>query len=406
LVLSCRVSRYHSYLNSAKEILSLYKGEEPFASFIKKYFAVHKKFGSTDRKQVSHLCYCYFRASPLSIDRGISEPIIPDDLQLLKTLFVCSTEPNEILASLKPECEKTSLSLNEKLSSFNYQLSSVFPWKEELSEGIEYDKFCESFFVQPDLFLRIRPGHAEQVLLKLSETGVHYEFISPFTIRLPISFKADQYFELDKEVVVQDYNSQQIAGFIPVRPAYRTGRPGRSDRVWDCCGGSGGKSIMAYDLDPGIELTVSDVRESILSNLKKRFERAGIKKYRSLIFDLTNGNTQQPIINNEQSIIIADIPCTGSGTWSRTPEQLFYFERRKINEYAALQKKIVSNVIPQLQPGGHLLYITCSVFKKENEEMVNWLKEKFHLQLVKMELLKGYQLKADTMFAALLQKPL
>jgi 16S rRNA (cytosine967-C5)-methyltransferase len=59
-----------------------------------------------------------------------------------------------------------------------------------------------------------------------------------------------------------------------------------------------------------------------------------------------------------------------------------------------------------LEPGGYLLYITCSVFKKENEEAVNFVKEKFHLQLVKMELQKGYDKKADTMFAALLQKPL
>jgi 16S rRNA (cytosine967-C5)-methyltransferase len=57
-----------------------------------------------------------------------------------------------------------------------------------------------------------------------------------------------------------------------------------------------------------------------------------------------------------------------------------------------------------LKPGGSLLYITCSVFKKENEEMVEYINEKFHLQLVKMELLRGYELKADTMFAALLKK--
>jgi 16S rRNA (cytosine967-C5)-methyltransferase len=176
--------------------------------------------------------------------------------------------------------------------------------------------------------------------------------------------------------------------------------------VWDCCAGSGGKSIMAYDLNPAIDLVVSDVRESILANLKKRFEIAGIKNYRSLILDLANGNTQHSIINNQSSIIIADVPCSGSGTWSRTPEQMFYFDAGKIDEYAAIQKKIVSNIIPHLQPGGQLLYITCSVFKKENEELVNYLKEKFHLLLLKMELLKGYKQKADTMFVALFRSPL
>jgi 16S rRNA (cytosine967-C5)-methyltransferase len=71
-----------------------------------------------------------------------------------------------------------------------------------------------------------------------------------------------------------------------------------------------------------------------------------------------------------------------------------------------LQKRIVSTIVTNLENGGYLLYITCSVFKKENEEVVAFIKEKFYLQEVKMELIKSYDKKADTMFAALLQKPL
>ena len=71
-----------------------------------------------------------------------------------------------------------------------------------------------------------------------------------------------------------------------------------------------------------------------------------------------------------------------------------------IEEYANKQKKIASNTIPQLQEGGLFFYITCSVFKKENEEIVSFIKEKFHLQLLQMELLKGSDKKADTMFVA------
>ena len=52
-----------------------------------------------------------------------------------------------------------------------------------------------------------------------------------------------------------------------------------------------------------------------------------------------------------------------------------------------------------------MLYITCSVFKKENEAMVDEIREKFNLQLLEMEMLKGYDKKADTLFAALLTVP-
>ena len=79
---------------------------------------------------------------------------------------------------------------------------------------------------------------------------------------------------------MQDFSSQGVGGLLlPVArgPLY----------VWDCCAASGGKSIMLYDLDPAIRLTVSDIRESILINLRKRFNEAGIKKYQSFVIYLT-----------------------------------------------------------------------------------------------------------------------
>lgn len=408
------MSRFYSYINTAEKILQEYSGYEPFSSFLKKYFAANKKYGSKDRKQISHLCYCYFRLGKSTTSNpphseGLSESQLMEE-KILTGLFLCSNEPNEILQALRPEWnEKIMLPVKEKCSMLNLHPDSyrdsmltVFPWNEELSEGIDHEKFCESFFVQPDLFIRIRPGYAEKFLLKLNDLKIGYEFISPFCVRLPNSFKADQHFELDKEVVVQDYNSQRIREFLPVRP-------GRSDLVWDCCAGSGGKSIMAYDLNQKIDLIVSDIRESILSNLKSRFKKAEIKNYKSFVTDLSENKPESDsyrvasrlLSGLKSEIIICDAPCTGSGTWSRTPEQLYFFNHQSIEQYSQRQKRIVSNIIPHIKPGGHLVYITCSVFRKENEEVVNFIKEKFHLQVKQMELLKGYDKKADSMFVAL-----
>ena len=164
---------------------------------------------------------------------------------------------------------------------------------------------------------------------------------------------------------------------------------------------------MAYDINPNIDLIVSDVRESIVANLKKRFEKAGIKKYKSFAADLIHHSPPDSyrVATHHYNLIIADVPCTGSGTWSRTPEQLYFFEENEIEKYSSIQKKIVSNVIPALQTGGSLIYITCSVFKKENEEVVAFIRENFHLQLLQMEVLKGYDRKADSMFVAVLSLP-
>lgn len=91
----------------------------------------------------------------------------------------------------------------------------------------------------------------------------------PSAISIATTVKLDEIIEPDKEAVVQDYSSQRVAEFIEVVNA-ELGRRRQSDgvRVWDCCAASGGKSIMAKDILGNIELTVSDIRESILSNLK------------------------------------------------------------------------------------------------------------------------------------------
>jgi len=389
------VSRYHSYLNSAKQILHQFRGEEPFASFIKRFFSQQKKYGSKDRKQISHLCYSYFRLGKAGSD-------LPVDERILLSLFLCSTESNDILEQLKPEWnEKAKRSLEEKLSSIHYQLSpeSVFPWAEKLSEGIDHRKFCESFFIQPDLFLRLRPGKEKNVIEKLQDAGIMFKKISSSCLALPNATKVENIIELDKEAVVQDYNSQGVGDFFQT-----AGHLPSVIRAWDCCAASGGKSLLLYDINPTIDLTVSDVRKSILINLEKRFEKAGIENYNSFVADLSTGQTAKSDQTGFFDLIICDAPCTGSGTWSRTPEQLFYFNEIKIEQYASLQKKILLNAVDHLKAGGYFLYITCSVFKKENEEIADFIRQEFRPELIKMELLKGYDKKADTMFAALFRK--
>ncbi len=406
------MSRAQSYLNSAWTILQLYEGQEPFASFVNKYYGQNKKFGSNDRKHITHLCYSYFRL-------GKAAAQLPGEEGILLALFLSSTSPNDIFQDLKPGWnDKVTLTIREKCSmlahpagGFNVQCSmlDVFPWKAELSDGIYSEQFAYSFLVQPDLFIRIRPGNEKIVKKKIEKAGIKFTLLDNYCISFPNSTKIDQYLDINNEFVVQDYSSQQIAHF------FANIKPPTSNlqlQVWDCCAGSGGKSILAYDLLKNIELTVSDIRESILINLKKRFRQAGIRNYTSSVMDLSDSPRPNPygrgraltFANSPFDLIIADVPCTGSGTWGRTPEYLNYFDPKEINQYNSLQKRIVGNIIPFLKTGGCLLYITCSVFKKENEDVVKFLEEKLKLKIIKMELLKGYDKKADTMFAALLSK--
>jgi 16S rRNA (cytosine967-C5)-methyltransferase len=171
--------------------------------------------------------------------------------------------------------------------------------------------------------------------------------------------------------------------------------------VWDACAASGGKSMMLKDYYPNVRLTVSDKRASVLDNLNLRFRDAGLSYDQSLTLDLSR-SVPAGQINNTYDLIIADVPCSGSGTWSRTPEWLRYFNTDKIKEYSALQFTIIQHVLPYLRTGGHLLYSTCSVFKEENEGQVKRLCSQFGLTCTAEKIFKGYEQKADTMYGALL----
>jgi len=384
--------KHFSHLNTAAEITGMYSGSQPFHFFIKDFFRQYKKYGSKDRKQITHLCYCYFRLGQAGKNKPLQQAIT-------EALFLCSDQHNDLLAAIKPEWnEKVAASIEEKCALLNIPPGSlkIFPYPGALSNGINEADFNFSHLTQPDVFIRVRPGHQQTVTGKLKQAGIPFSLQHPNCISLPAAIKIDELLRVNKDVVIQDYSSQRTGEFMQLVA------PGSNLKVWDCCAASGGKSILAKDILGDIDLTVSDIRPAVLANLKKRFSEAGINNYKILATDLTR--PFKALQQNSFDLIIADVPCTGSGTWGRTPERLSFFTDKEIDSYSQLQKKIVTAAIPCLQTGGYFLYITCSVFKKENEDMVDFIQSNLSAELIKMEVLKGYTMKADTMFAALFRR--
>ncbi len=395
------MSRYHSYINTAEKIIGTFKGEMPFAVYLKNFFSAEKKYGSRDRKQIAGLCYNYYRLGFAAAGCTMQEKII-------LAVFLCNNEPSEILMVLKREWnEKASLPVNKKIALVKkiFSPADIFPFKNELSNGMDAAAFCKSFLIQPDLFLRIRPQKNGLVIRKLKRSKLLYTLADDNCVQLPSATDVEEYFIPDKEVVIQDFNSQKVLGYLqlhlPVCIEEKNKQPLLS--VWDCCAASGGKSILAYDILNGkIDLTVSDIRAAIILSLHQRLKKASIKEYNYVIADIANAGNHN--VAGNYDVIICDAPCTGSGTWGRSPDQLCFFKENSIREFSSRQKKIAGGAIPHLKSGGVFFYITCSVFKKENEEQVSFIQQHFHLQLLEMKLLKGYDKKADSMFVAVFKK--
>jgi 16S rRNA (cytosine967-C5)-methyltransferase len=328
---------YAVHQEIANKLLAAYHGEEPLANYLKKYFAANKKHGSKDRKNISALCYANFR--------------------------------KEV---------------------------TQFPLADKISDQIDIPKFVHSHQTQPLLFIRIRPWQKEKVIQKLQAATIEYKEVDENTFAFTNTTSLQNVLELNKEAVIQDYNSQAIAALLQLVPTSVE----HPIQVWDACAASGGKTILMFDTMSNIRMHLSDIRESILFNADKRLQEAGIRPASVQEIDLT----QAFDIKKPFDFVFADVPCSGSGTWGRTPEQLAYFTEAQLNKYTKLQSQILHNLIPTVKLNGHLLFATCSVYASENEKNVNALTATGKFKVVKQQYFTGYDKQADTLFASLLEK--
>jgi len=386
------LSRAQNQLKTAQQLLERYRAGEPFHLYLKRYFSENKKHGSSDRKVLRDLCYSFFRIGHLWSELAFED-------RILSAYYVVHPAPMTFLQTLRPDWETPTSDdpvIRAKAIGRALPVQSIFTYGGACSADIDVEPFVLSHLKQPDLFIRIRPGREKKVIDRLQADRIPFQQVSPDSIALGNSTSLESRFDLDEEVVVQDLSSQRISDLFSLLPDRATWK------VWDACAASGGKSILLFDHLPQIDLLCTDVRPSILRNLSTRLGRAGVPVRQIKSDDLS--------VNRDRSdygsfdLIVADVPCSGSGTWARTPEQISQFDERSIEDYSILQRKILSNLIPQLAPNGYLLYLTCSVFAQENEEKVNYLMQKHSLISVEKRMIKGYLHRADSMFAALFQR--
>jgi 16S rRNA (cytosine967-C5)-methyltransferase len=382
-------------LKTFHRILEEYPASTPLGKFLPGFYRQNKQMGSSDRRVANRLIYNYFR-----LGKAIAD-VLPEE-RLFVAEFLCNTQSNSFINHFKPEWDACiGFGLDEKLAMVKqahpaFKLDDVFPWSAALSPAIDKQAFLKSFFTQPDLYIRILKGFETKVKATLTEANITFREESAQCLAMPNGTRLENIFTDQHWFEVQDFSSQQTANYF---------KPNKWEHWWDACAASGGKSLLLHELEPTVKLVVSDIRESILANLDERFRQVGLMKYQRKILDLTN--TVDPELHDyEFDGIILDSPCSGSGTWGRTPEMISQFEDFKIQSFKNLQQNIVPNVIKYLKPGKPLIYITCSAFKAENEDMVEFLVKELGFKLEEQTTLKGYEHKADTMFVARLSPPI
>jgi 16S rRNA (cytosine967-C5)-methyltransferase len=383
---------FDKLLDTCVALIEQYDGKMPLSAWLKNYFANHKKHGSTDRKNIAHFCYCYFRVNNAFANATLKEKMIVG-------LFLCEDNSQKYIENLPQNLRDSYLLTTKDKIKFLQQTfaisASFFKWQHYISDKIDEKLFIESHLKQPNLFLRIRPNCNEKVVEKLLHAAIDFKTIATNCLQLSNTTKIDSIVNLNKEVVVQDYSSQQVQNMFGLILHNTI----KTLQIWDCCAASGGKSILAIDSLSTCHITATDIRPTIVEQLKKRLFSAGVFNSNIFIDDAISPKK----INKKFDIIICDVPCSGSGTWGRTPERISFFKDSEIETYQNLQLNIAKSVSKYLLPNGYLLYITCSVFAKENEEVITQLLQNNNqLSLVTSTYYEGSFCGADTMFAALL----
>ena len=388
---------YHSYQSTASSILGSFSFKESFPVYLKKFFKQHKKYGSRDRKIIADLCFGFFRIGNAATSFSIVE-------QMMMGYFLTHDFDGGYLAFANPAlADKIGENIEVKIGIIEQQfsgfnLAELFPSHSSISAAIDQHDFALHHFRKPSFFLRVRPLKREKVLAALKAQSIPAKLVGDIAIRIDANVDVEKLIDLDTDAVVQDISSQKTISLLADLPAHPT-------TIWDACAGSGGKSIMLADRYRKVGLYVSDIREEILEELERRFKLAGIVAQKLFCTDLQHPMSTQVAKSNLPEggvdLIVADVPCSGSGTWGRTPELLRSFDETMISEYQFMQKSIVTRLPAQLKPGGHLLYITCSVFKEENDEVVDYIEESLGLTLVRKEMISGINEGGDHLFAAL-----
>lgn len=384
--------RVEQQLRNFHRVIDAYQPTEPFARFLTRFFKENKQMGSSDRRMTSRLCYNFFRL-------GRSIPQFSMDDRLVVAEFLCEVE-SQVVTLYRPEwLSYIAAPLTEKigfLKEKGYDVATnIFPFLSFLSPSVDAETFALSHFIQPDLFIRVQQNAKPIVERVLSEKGMIFKPVFGNAYRLPSRSKLQDIRDIEGLYEVQDLSSQQsLEGLHLIA----------GETWWDACAGAGGKSLLLLDRCPTIDLLVSDIRLSILRNLDERFDKAKIKTaYGKKVLDLT---TDISHLMHDKTFdgILVDAPCTGSGTWGRTPEMLSQFDEGSIQTFVTLQQQVLANVVQYLKPNGQLIYITCSVFEEENEQIVQYLEKEHGLVLEQGGIIAGYNRKSDSMFAARLRK--
>ncbi len=258
------------------------------------------------------------------------------------------------------------------------RLSVIYSMPEWILDGWleEYDMQTVEVILQD--FLREKPVSVRCNLSRISREGLAERLKREgvkvsFDSEIPGAMKIGGFdylgaLEAFREglFLVQDISSMRVAEWA---------EPKEGDYVIDVCAAPGGKALHMADKLKGTGFVEArDLTEYKIELIRDNIERCGMSNIDAVC--------QNAVIYDEDSkekadILIADLPCSGLGVLGRKTDLKYKTTPEAQKSLVKLQREILSAVNQYVKPGGKLLYSTCTIHRKENEENARWFANTF-----------------------------
>jgi len=162
---------------------------------------------------------------------------------------------------------------------------------------------------------------------------------------------------------VQDAASQYAAAALDAHA-------GQS--IVDLCAGGGGKTLaIASATGDAADILACDTNRARLQQLSPRAERAGATRIETRLLNPGKEHEMLADWQGRADRVFVDAPCSGSGTWRRSPELRWRLTPSRLDRHLADQAKLIELGADLVAPGGKLLYAVCSIIAREGRAQVD-----------------------------------
>jgi 16S rRNA (cytosine967-C5)-methyltransferase len=215
-----------------------------------------------------------------------------------------------------------------------------------------------------DLRVNALAAVREDVLPKLAHLAAEPTRWSPVGLRIRLgadakspAIHAEPLF-LKGQIEIQDEGSQLAALFAGAKPG---------EQVIDLCAGAGGKTLaLAAIMENRGQIYATDSDKRRLVAIHDRLERAHARNVQ-VRTPKSVGDVLADLAGRADLVVI-DAPCTGTGTWRRSPDAKWRIRPGALAERVKQQEAVLERAVALVKPGGRIAYITCSVLKEENDD--------------------------------------